>query len=786
MSATNDNRSNTPHAKNHTAPSDSQAVHTGSHGENGTLSIAGDNLFSILKNWLYTEPDIVFRELGSNALDAIEKRAQGAFALEQDTAGAGGASLAHPLPPGEVSDGGDGAVAGAAAATELGSGPHVRFSPRVLVTLDAAAKTLTFSDNGIGMTYEQVQKYINTIAFSGAREFVKRSDARGQGGIIGHFGVGFYSAFMYADHVAIETRSCTGGPGEGAVRWDCTADMNFTMGSCGKEDIGTDVILYLNEGNPYLRDPRHALAALRKYFIFSHYPVAFLVPGQDPVQINHPNPIWRQNPDTVTEPDVAAFYKGFFGDTKDPLFWLPFSSIDIGIRGALFFRDTKYGTEELDGQVHIYNRGVYVGKNIPSLIPKFVNLQSGILECDDLPLAVSRSDVREDSGPDALHRIYECLSQEVSIALYEMFAKSRGDFEKYWPELNAFVKYGVMQDKTFAGVMMKRIIFEDITGRYLTIDEYLHETAPRSTIYYASDALDQAHYIRIFRECGVNALLFDHVIDQPLLFRFETLYPKCSFTRIDSDIGAIYGGELTAGDVRNAKQWERRVLDCIGPRLGDIAPRFTRLAFRDVSALIVNDENARRMADMMELYGHKAHGTGVRQAAPAANPSTPATKGTATPSAPGTGADAAPAAAKTLLFNLANPIVAAALGTGGPQANPAPPTGGPQATPALGTGGPQATLALGTGGPQTNPAPPTDAPGDAPAPGANAPGDAPAPGADIPSKSSILLNHLLDIALLAQQALGPEDMENFLARSEEILTLLVEDQASAPAPQPQP
>jgi len=557
--------------------------------ENGKLSIESNNIFAILKKWLYTEPDIVFRELISNATDAIEKRSL--LALEDGRVFAEG---------------------------------------KIEVLLDKEKKQMIIRDNGIGMDYDEVHKYINQIAFSGAEDFIRQNNQSGKDSIIGHFGVGFYSAFMLADHVAIESKSYKAEAL--AVRWDCTSDMSYRMSCCEKAETGTDIILYLSENNPYIQKPLLAYDSIRKYFIFSHYDVFFTSWEHNGVLVNNTDALWRKAEDSIDKEGMNTFYKEFFGDTSNPVFWIQFSSIDIGVRGIMFFRNTKNGTEELDGQFKVYNRGIYVGQNIPELIPKFVNLQSGILECDNLPLVVSRSSIQNDDGNDMLKLVYECLEQEVSIALHNLFQDQRETYESYWPELNAFVKYGILQNKTFASVMTKKVIFEDIYGKYQTIEEYLsnEDSLPNNTIYYASDKLDQAHYIEIFRKCSINALLFDHVIDQPFLYKYEALKPDYQFVRIDSNIEAVYKGSHEEGDDRKAAALTQKATAALGERLGADSLDFTRLADHTISVLIVNDEYARRMADMLEIYGY-------------ANPAEPAAAERQTP--------------KTLLFNLNNPMV---------------------------------------------------------------------------------------------------------------------------------
>ncbi len=303
---------------------------------------------------------------------------------------------------------------------------------------------------------------------------------------------------------------------------------------------------------------------------------------------------------------MNLFYREFFDDVSDPLFWFKFESIDIGVRGILFFRNTKNNTEELDGKIKVYSRGVYVGENIRGLIPKFVNLQSGIIECDNLPLVVSRNTIREENSQEnILTLISECLAQEVTIYLNDMFEKHRDQYEAHWPNINAFVKYSILQDKTFASVMTRKAVFMDLTGKYYTIKEYIEKFGgpEGNEIYYSSDAVDQAYYIGIFKRCGLNALLFDHVIDQPFMQRYEVLNPSIKFIRIDSNIEALFNGEMTEKDVKNSEIVENKFKNAIGSRIGNIRLKVSNLQHESISAIIINDEKARRMADMMEIYG---------------------------------------------------------------------------------------------------------------------------------------------------------------------------------------
>lgn len=605
--------------------------------QSGMLSIESKNIFNILKKWLYTEQDIVFRELISNACDAVEKLSN----------------------------------------IKNIKGDLSEYKGVISVTLDADKQCIIISDNGIGMTKEEVQKYINQIAFSGATDFINKNNQAGSETIIGHFGVGFYSSFMISNHVAIETKSYL--EDAKAVRWDCNVDMSFSMNEGKKLHTGTDVILYLDDNNPYLKNPKLILDIIKKYFVFSKTEIYYEAPDIQRQLVNIPEPVFRLSSNLINPEEMNLFYKDFFDDVFDPLFWFKFESIDLGLKGILFFRNTKNNTEELDGKIKVYSRGVYIGENIRELIPKFVNLQSGIIECDNLPLVVSRSTIRdEDSNDNVVSLIYECLAQEVTIYMNEMFERHREKYEAYWPNINAFVKYSILQDKIFASVMARKAIFMDLTGRYYTIKEYVEkfEGSEDNVVYYSSDAVEQAYYIGIFKRCGMNALLFDHVIDQPFMRKYEVLNPSLKFIRIDSNIEAIFKGEIKEEDKQNSEVVSDKIKGALGDRLGNIELKITNIQHESISMLIINDEKARRMADMMEIYGLiNANNFSAKELQ----------------------------SKSTLLINLNNEIVRFILNSNNEELQ------------------------------------------------------------------SIVINQIFDLALLNQQSLEPEDVENFVNRSEELL-----------------
>lgn len=604
----------------------------------GTLTIEEKNIFTILKKWLYTEEDIVFRELVSNGIDAVGK-------LKSET-------------------------------------NNQSYSGKIAVILDSDKKQLIVKDNGIGMTEEEVDKYINKIAFSGAAEFIENNNKKDTKNIIGHFGVGFYSSFMISDHVTIKTQSYK--EDNYPVQWDCTSDMIYNIREIKKDSVGTEVILNLKDSSKYLKNPELVKNILEKYFVFSSTDVYYVNKGEE-VKVNKSEPIWKKNEKDISVKDMNLFYQDFFDDVTAPLFWIKFESLDIGIRGILFFRNTKNGTEDLDGKIKVYNRGVYIGSNIKEMIPKFVNLQSGIIECDNLPLVVSRSNLREGEGDNILQLISETLSQEITIAMNSVFEKNRDKYELYWPEINAFMKYGILKDKIFASVMTRKIIFKDIYGNYQTIPEFLNDknnNVPDKTVYYTSDEIDQAHYIEVFKKCGINALLFDHVIDQPFMQKYEVVKPGVKFIRIDSNIESIFKGSLDEDNEEIANIVKEKFENILQDRLDNTSVKVTQLAHQDISTLIINDEKSRRMTDMLEIYGF-------------INPSDLASKKVKSKS--------------TLLVNLNNNII-------------------------------KHISALSE-----------------------------------KESLNIIINQLYDLSLMSQQALKPEDVENFILRSESILSKSIVD-----------
>ncbi|MGC3993136.1 MAG: ATP-binding protein [Propionicimonas sp.] len=521
----------------------------------GRLSVDDRNTFGLLTDALYDEPGVVFRELVSNAFDAIGRRAA--------------------LDPG--------APAG-----------------RVLVALDTERGTLDVRDNGIGMSADEVRRYLNQVAWSGTAEHLRQWQDAGASAPIGQFGVGFYSAFMLAPTVEVHTRSVLG---EEPVRWTCTREMEWRIGAGERAEAGTTVLLHLDADSPYLTHPARIREALLRWFPFPRVPLELRVDDAEPEAVGDLDPAWRRPDATAAELD--RFYREHFGEADDPVGVVPLGSPDLGLRGMVFLRDTHGGADAIDGRVEVFSRGVHVGTDLRALVPKFANLQHAVIECDRLPLVVSRGQVRGGGTDDVAALVAECLSQELAIALHGMFTEDRARYEVLWPELAPFVKYGVLTDRIFGSVMTRRILFPGIDGTLRTVAEYLDQVAGThpGTVFYVSDPVGQAAAVEAFRHAGVPALVLDHVIDQPLLQRLEAVTKDVRFTRLDADIAHTLAGDPDPADAELAG----RVVDRFERHASDRLPgaRFAavRLRVPDLPVVLSSEEDVRRMSELARMGG---------------------------------------------------------------------------------------------------------------------------------------------------------------------------------------
>ena len=574
----------------------------------GHLSINSENMFPIIKKWLYSDHDIFLRELVSNGCDAITKLKKLALMGQ----------------------------------TELPEGEELKLNVRVT----PSARVLEVEDNGLGMTAEEVKEYINRIAFSGAADFLEKyKDKANEDQIIGHFGLGFYSAFMVADKVTIDTLSWE----EGAepVHWESEGGTTFSMEAGEKTGRGTVVTLYLSEDSVEFSNEYRVKEVLDKYCAFMPYPIYFEnteekkepAPAQDPAQeggeapvpeapkpINDVNPLWLKNPSECKEEDYKEFYKKLFRDWKDPLFTIHLNmDYPFRLKGLLYFPKINLETEPTEGTIKLYSNQVFIADNIKEVIPEFLMLLKGVIDCADLPLNVSRSALQNDGF---VKKISDYITKKVADKLTGMFNVDRENYEKYWEDIHPFIKYGCIRDDKFSEKIRKAIIYKNLEGRYVSLDEYLEEKKPektegegteeksqdpadsanvpekdtRKTIYYVTDPVQQATYVEMFKAAGQDALLFSHAIDEPFISRLEMRYPDYKFCRIDSDVNEALTDELSEEE---AKKREEGLGEIFKKALSRDKLNLKLARFKDtqVAAIMTYAEESRRMNDMFKLYG---------------------------------------------------------------------------------------------------------------------------------------------------------------------------------------
>ncbi len=552
--------------------------------QHGGISIELEHIFPIIKKWLYSEKEIFLREITSNACDAITK-------------------LRRLISLGEAKD--------------------IDLDAKIRVILDKDASTLTVIDNGIGMTEEEVKKYICQIALSGALEFIQKyegenSDAQ-QNGIIGHFGLGFYSSFMVSDTVDVITKSYTGAP---CVKWTCGEDGNYEIeNDYDDEDellgeFGTAVVMHINdEGKEFLSEFK-LKEVLGKYCAFMPVPIFFEDANaeddhdcdcddpncehkhepKEPQPINDTEPLWQKNPSECTDEEYKDFYRKVFSDWKEPLFHIHLKAdYPLNFKGILYFPRISNEYESLEGQVKLYYNQVFVADNIKEVIPEYLLMLKGVLDCPELPLNVSRSYL-QNSG--YVSKISAHITKKVADKLNQMFTNDRENFESIWRDLKTFVEYGCMRDKKFYDRVNANILFEKCGGGFVTLDEYLDaaKETHENKIYYANDATAQSKYITMFRDAGIDVILLDRVIDTQFIHTVEQNREGVKFCRIDAEIADVLKAD---GD----KTENTAVADLFKKIAGDSTKvEFDRLKDASTPALLNISEEARRMNDMMKLY----------------------------------------------------------------------------------------------------------------------------------------------------------------------------------------
>ena len=552
----------------------------------GNISVDSENLFPIIKKWLYSDKDIFLRELVSNGCDAVTKL--------KKLASIGEAQIDE----------------------------NEKF--KVTVSIFKDAKKLVISDNGIGMTAEEIDKYINQIAFSGASDFLskyKEEDDKGSQ-IIGHFGLGFYSAFMVADSVEIDSLSYQ--DGAKAAKWTCDGSMEFDLTDGDRTERGTTITLNIAEDSKEFLEESTIRQILHKYCAFLPIEIYVEVPedkhedhcdcGHDhdheddtpsePKPINNTTPLWMKKPSECTDEEYKEFYRNVFMDFNEPLFWIHLNvDYPFNLKGILYFPKINHEFAGQEGQIKLYNNQVFVADNVKEVIPEFLMLLKGVIDCPDLPLNVSRSFLQNDGY---VKKISSHITKKVADKLTSIYNNERENYEKYWDYINIFIKYGCLRDEKFYEKVKDVIIYKDIDGKYLTLDEYL-DGKEEKDVYYVSDPQTQSQYINMFKNQGLNAVVLPSMMDTHFISLVEMKQTGVKFKRIDSAINDI--SDNTEKD-DSAKEQEEKLIEKFKNEIKDDTLKIEVQSLRDdsIPAVILLGEQSRRMQEMYKAYGQQMAG----------------------------------------------------------------------------------------------------------------------------------------------------------------------------------
>ena len=629
--------------------------------KHGNLSINSDNLFPIIKKWLYSDHDIFYRELISNGCDAITKLKKldmmGEYELPAD------------------------------------------YKPQIQVIVNPDEKTLKFIDNGLGMTADEVEEYINQIAFSGATDFIEKyKDKANDDQIIGHFGLGFYSAFMVADQVTIDTLSYK--KDATPVHWACDGGTEFDMTDGTKEGVGTEITLYLNEDCLEFANEYRAREVIEKYCSFMPTPIFLskanaeteyetidaadkldtdtvveeiheeakteekenengekevveVSPAKEklkivkrPVPLNDTNPLWAKNPKDCTDEEYKEFYRKVFLDYKEPLFWIHLNmDYPFNLKGILYFPKINTEYDSIEGTIKLYNNQVFIADNIKEVIPEFLMLLKGVIDCSDLPLNVSRSALQNDGF---VKKISEYITKKVADKLIGMCKTEKESYEKYWDDISPFIKFGCLKDTKFCDKMNDYILFKNLDDKYLTLPELLvkeeekkddaevldkdgnpiantgdaaasdntadgsdtsadSEKDERKVIYYVTDKVQQGQYIKLFKEQNMQAVILDHNIDTSFITQLEQRNEKYKFMRIDADVTESLKDETSAEDLKAETD---ALTEVFKKALNNdkLTVKVEKLKNENISSIITLSEEGRRMQDMMKMYAMNGMG----------------------------------------------------------------------------------------------------------------------------------------------------------------------------------
>ncbi len=575
----------------------------------GSLSINSENIFPIIKKWLYSDHDIFLRELVSNGCDAITKLKKldimGEYSMPDD---------------------------------------HVC---KVEVHVNSEEKTLTIIDTGLGMTEDEVSEYINQIAFSGAKDFLEKyKDKTNEDQIIGHFGLGFYSAFMVADKVTIDTLSYK--DGAAAVHWESEGGTEFVMDAGDKETVGTAITLYLNEESYEFSNAYRVREVLEKYCAFMPTEIYLIDDNAEPeyedaedemdaadnteaadseagtetevidengetvkerrlkqpVPVNDTTPLWTKHPNDCTDEEYKDFYRKVFHDYKEPLFWIHLNmDYPFNLKGILYFPKINTEYDSIEGTIKLYNNQVFIADNIKEVIPEFLMLLKGVIDCPDLPLNVSRSALQNDGF---VKKISDYISKKVADRLTGMCKTDRENYEKYWDDINPFIKFGCLKDEKFANKMNDYIIFKNLESKYITLPEALEANKEQheNTVFYITNEKEQSQYIKMFQAEGIDALMLTHNIDTPFISHLEQKNEGVKFVRIDSDItdtfkdSAETDEETMKANTDTLTELFRKALDN-----EKLSVKAEKLKNTSIASMMTLSEDARRMQEMMKMYG---------------------------------------------------------------------------------------------------------------------------------------------------------------------------------------
>jgi len=541
--------------------------------EKGNISISTENIFPIIKKWLYSEKDIFIRELVSNSADAISKLGK---------------------------------------LQAIGEAPQNEGEKfQITVSVSKKSKTIKVIDNGIGMTDEEVKKYINQIAFSGAVDFIEKyKDKTDDQQIIGHFGLGFYSAFMVAEKVQIDTLSYQ--EGAQAVRWISSGDTEYEMTESDRDKTGTTVTLYMADDCIEYTDYYKMHEILKKYFSFLPYELYLVDEDKNdekdkkekPEPINNPNPLWKKNPKDCTDEEYKKFYRETFFDFNDPLFWIHINmEYPFRMQGIIYFPKLKHEFETMEGKIKLYYNQVFVADNIKEVIPEFLLMLKGMLDCPDLPLNVSRSFLQNEGY---VEKISQHIIKKVADKLTLLHKKEYENYTKYWDDINPFVKYGCMREEKFYEKVKDIIIFKTINNEYVTLNEYLERNKEKheNTVYYVNDMNQQAQYINMFKENQMEAVVLNTLIDTHFISFLESRNNNVKFLRIDSDITSNLKDMSKEDDEKESKKLSEKLEKLFKDTLNikDLKVQVEKLKTESKPAIILLSEQSRRMQDMSRFF----------------------------------------------------------------------------------------------------------------------------------------------------------------------------------------